>query len=497
MQVSAEVRKDMLSESSTVQEMLRALYFYGADYIMLVQGKMERLIHKDQLVALLEGGREEETLAQMATAELREPLRAKMQMESIPPASSLLLFEDGELSGTTFEAYRQWKIERETLLLPEWWNVPLPVVYVDDERVLLNDSAQELIPGGAKAVSKELERLRTEGMIVVREKKRDRTFSLSLLAENTYFVEDISGDFEMAEDLVWWAAIGKAFLRRMEENGLVVRRLSPYEAVPDDVVETIPCAWEGELMGRLAIYLPADAGEAAIEQPEPPIEREEPVSVSPLAAVAETFDDLSPASQPAGEEMPSTPPTDDAATVDDGNTPETIEERAPAKSKKAAKKTESPRPEKTIFDEPEPAAPKKSSSKSSAKRRVEAEPAVDAIAALNINPLELDERPKVRTMQTAESVKRAYGGAPSPRGGGKKKTEKPIAEEPQAATATAETEAVVVPPVPEPTPPSSEEGHVPQKERVSRPRRPKGEEKAATAKKGQNDAARSGRTSKR
>jgi hypothetical protein len=71
----------------------------------------------------------------------------------------------------------------------------------------------------------------------------------------------------MAEDLLWWASIGSAFVRRMEKNGLLVRRISPFGTPPEDAAEVIPCSWEGELIGRLVIELPGEDGAEIAEVP--------------------------------------------------------------------------------------------------------------------------------------------------------------------------------------------------------------------------------------
>jgi hypothetical protein len=260
MPADSEVKNGMLSIHSTVQEMLRALYFYGSNYIMILLEGKERLLHKDQLVALLEQGRAAAALEDMMSVTLAEPLAAKVAIEDIPQESALLIFADGELSGTTFEKYREEKIRESQIILPEWWDVPLPLLNIRNDRVSLNKKALELIPDGVKALSRQLERVKKDKILVIRGKKKSRTFSLSLLERETYFIEDISEDFEMAEDLVWWAAIGKAFVRRMESNGLTVRRISQYETPPGDAAEIIACSWEGELMGNLAIDLPKTGG---------------------------------------------------------------------------------------------------------------------------------------------------------------------------------------------------------------------------------------------
>ena len=291
-----DIRSDMLAQASSVQETLRAMYLYGVDYMLLLQGKSERLVHKEQLVALLEQGRDRATLEDIFSMTLHEPLSAKMQMEDIPPATPLLLFTagvgdaSGQLEKLSFAEFRQRKLDAEAVAFPEWWSVPLPLVHIDEDRVYLNPQGERTIPGGAASLAGQIERMRRERIASIKERKAERTFSLYPLGEDTFFAEDISGDFEMAEDLVWWAAIGKAFVGRMKENGLVVRRLSPYEDPPSAATEIIPCSWEGELIGRLAIEVPA--GTPTEEPPQakresaPKASRAKPVAPAPSSEIA-------------------------------------------------------------------------------------------------------------------------------------------------------------------------------------------------------------------
>jgi hypothetical protein len=262
-----EVRKDMLSLTSTVQEILRALYFYGADYIMVSIGKKERLLHKDQLIALLEQGRESATIEDMLSLALAEPISAKTGIEDVPPGLALIIFSDDGLYGTTFEIYREMKIREAMIVLPDWWGVPLPLLHLKDGRISLNDAALRLIPGGTRTIAGQIEKIQSEKLITIKDKKSEKTFSLLPLDLDTFLIEDVSGDFEMVEDLVWWAAIGSAFVRRMEGNGLTVRRVSPHGQVPQDAAEIIPCHWEGEMVGSFAIELPKESGPESANPP--------------------------------------------------------------------------------------------------------------------------------------------------------------------------------------------------------------------------------------
>ncbi|MDR3279384.1 MAG: hypothetical protein LBT23_02630, partial [Synergistaceae bacterium] len=224
---SSDVKSDMLKPESNVQEILRALYFYGTDYIMIIMGRRERLVHKEQLVALLEQGRERATIADIMSVILNEPLSARMQIEDIPSAATLLVFvqrgsnQSGELSRTTFEAYRDRKIREDEVVMEEWWGVPLPLIHIENEKIFMNDRALEVVPCDAQTMARQIDRMRLDRIVTVRDKKREKTYSLQPLSEGTFLLEDISGDFEMAEELVWWAAVGRAFFHRLEENGAV------------------------------------------------------------------------------------------------------------------------------------------------------------------------------------------------------------------------------------------------------------------------------------
>ena len=125
----------------------------------------------------------------------------------------------------------------------------------------MNGNAAGVIPCDAETLARQMKSMLADKTITVKEKKRERTFSLLPLGENIFMAEDISGDFEMAEELVWWASVGRAFFTRLEENGAVIRRFSPLQEPPETAAEVIPCFWEGELIGRLAVGLPADTAD--------------------------------------------------------------------------------------------------------------------------------------------------------------------------------------------------------------------------------------------
>ncbi|MDR3354514.1 MAG: hypothetical protein LBO21_05705 [Synergistaceae bacterium] len=272
-------KNEMLSLSSTPKEMLRALYFYGVDHLILNLNRRELLLHKDQLIALLEHGGADSTISELTSRTAGEQMSARGEIEEVPQNTPLLLFSqtrrDGggpklELVKITFREYRERKIRENTIVLPEWWSIPLPILHVTEDSIFLNDKAQGLVPGGAMSLASQMDRIRDDRIVTLSGDEGDRTFSLFALTDDSYLIEDISGDFEMAEDLVWWAAVGRALVRRMEDEGLTVKRLSSYEKPPEDAAEVIQCSWDGEVLGSLVVDFP----EGGLDGTQPEAERE-------------------------------------------------------------------------------------------------------------------------------------------------------------------------------------------------------------------------------
>jgi hypothetical protein len=325
----------MLKAESLVQEVLRALYFYGADYILLKMGHSEKLVHKEQMISLMELGHERTTVGEMSVMTLSEPAAARTRVEDVPPDTALLMFfrkgegPEGALSMTSFGEYRERKIKEAETVYPEWWEAPLPLLYMDDERVALNGAAGAKIPCEAKELAAQADKMKRDGMITVKNKKRELTFSLHSLEENVYLIEDVSGDFEMAEELLWWAAVGKAFVRRVEENGAVVRRVSPLEAPPASAAEVLPCFWDNEPLGSVAIGMPGGADGNETPAPGAVNEEKEDEAASP---------DAKDAAEPDASPEPEPRETQASERAEDSETGAVVEKPSRGKRARPAKK---------------------------------------------------------------------------------------------------------------------------------------------------------------
>ncbi|MDR1483088.1 MAG: hypothetical protein LBI74_10730 [Synergistaceae bacterium] len=270
-------RSEMLSMSSTPKEMLRALYLHGTDHLILCLNRRELFFYKDQIIELMGHGDADKTIDELISRSADERAATNAQIEEAPQDTPLLVFSLGkkdtgdlrfELVKTTFGEYRERRVRENTIVLPEWWSIPLPILHMTEDAIFLNDRALGLIPGGAMSLASQIDRIREDRIITLNGDggEEDRTFSLYALTDGSYLIEDVSGDFEIAEDLVWWAAAGRALVRRMEDRGVWIKRLSAYESPPENASEVIQCSWDGEIMGHLAIGLPSGESPGAARE---------------------------------------------------------------------------------------------------------------------------------------------------------------------------------------------------------------------------------------
>jgi hypothetical protein len=142
--------------------------------------------------------------------------------------------------------------------LPAWWDVPLPLLSVREKTLRINKKGKELF-GEISISHKEVERAlcKSEHLLSLRAPNRETTILLSPLDRGIYLMEDVSADIRAAEDIAFWAAVGKAFVARLEEQGVRVQQWRI-----DDVPQTSPegevltCVWEDRFLGYVSLDPP-------------------------------------------------------------------------------------------------------------------------------------------------------------------------------------------------------------------------------------------------
>ena len=266
-----------LSPGSTLLVLLRALYRLLLDYGALWPDGSEQafVFHKDQLVVLIERGQSEalvRDLPHLADEGLIRPVGPGEEDEG---AQALLVERRGARVLPLAEAAAPWEPK-----FPEWWEAPLPFALCARGRMRINRTA-------ALMFGTDLERLSVADLpekdefIVDLEGREPPCFlAFRRLEPDIFILEDCTGDLMEAQDISWWAGLGRTWVASIEKEGRTWRREE--DALPEDFAgQAWPCEWEGRFLGWLCVEEPtAQAVPAASDGGEPdappPIPRKKP-----------------------------------------------------------------------------------------------------------------------------------------------------------------------------------------------------------------------------
>lgn len=266
-----------LSPGSTLLVLLRALYRLLLDYGALWPDGSEQafVFHKDQLVVLIERGQSEalvRDLPHLADEGLIRPVGPGEEDEG---AQALLVERRGARVLPLAEAAAPWEPK-----FPEWWEAPLPFALCARGRMRINRTA-------ALMFGTDLERLSVADLpekdefIVDLEGREPPCFlAFRRLEPDIFILEDCTGDLMEAQDISWWAGLGRTWVASIEKEGRTWRREE--DALPEDFAgQAWPCEWEGRFLGWLCVEeptaqaVPAASGGGEPDAP-PPIPRKKP-----------------------------------------------------------------------------------------------------------------------------------------------------------------------------------------------------------------------------
>lgn len=223
--------------SMEVDELLRKLYETGADWLVVDNGRRWP-IHKDKLVSLIGMG-----LGEWPIKSILEKKSSCLRTKDVDSISErfVLLSHDGVTV-----------LDGESADLPLWWEVPIPVVRISKDGVEQNTRSEKLF--GEMAISKkDIALLLDQGEAMV-SCGGSRLF-ISRLEGDFFTVEDVSGDLSLAEDLGWWASVGKALWERLLDKGFKVTKKDRMDQV-EDSSELVTCRWDRDVLGYLEIIEP-------------------------------------------------------------------------------------------------------------------------------------------------------------------------------------------------------------------------------------------------
>mgnify|MGYP000986939515 FL=1 len=289
-----------LSPSSTLLLLLRALYRLLLDYGVLWPDGAEHafVFRKDQLVALIERGQSEalvRDLPRLAEEGLIRPVsidEALDEAQNEDPGENpdedkavraLLVERRGARVLPLAKAVAPWEPE-----FPEWWEAPLPFALCARGRIRINRTASLMF-------GPDLERLNAaelpekDEFIVELEGREEPCFlAFRRLDPDIFILEDCTGDLLEAQDISWWAGLGRAWVASLEKEGRTWRR---EETPPEGFAgQAWSCEWDGRQLGWLCVEPaapesppePDGVPEAEAEKPEASEREPEPAPEPPL-----------------------------------------------------------------------------------------------------------------------------------------------------------------------------------------------------------------------
>ena len=260
-----------LSADSNVQDSLKALFLHGAEYLFFYDEADCFFCHKDKLISLLERGKESVSLS-LLKAEIGalHPSTTAFNMDE-PIRGTVLCLVYGEVYCKTPKEFFEMQEELSSAILPEWWNVPLPMLFFSGEKVHVNPTASSVLgieSAQADTLRASVERGIHSGdfLLEIPSNQGEGVYAMNKVCENVYFIEDISADAEMAEQLIWWAAVGRTLVTRMESNGLKITHHRIGDSLPENTLETLSCSWDENELGFISVTeLNAEEDKIAID----------------------------------------------------------------------------------------------------------------------------------------------------------------------------------------------------------------------------------------
>jgi hypothetical protein len=244
-----------LSLASSRGDVLRALFFLSLEHCVLRSIERESMIafSKDQLVALLDRGVTEdriENIFDLVEKRLFRPLTFSSP-ESLGHTKFLVLTEEGSSTESADKAFAPMETN-----FPEWWSVPLPLAQLGKKKLVLNHFALKnpLARSILSIPAASLPNEKVEFIVNLQVKGTEHSIMFRSLGSRVYLLDDVTRDMATAGDIAWWASVGKAvslYLAGKERQ--YWRSESGDNSDLALAEESLPCMWEGKLLGYFCI----------------------------------------------------------------------------------------------------------------------------------------------------------------------------------------------------------------------------------------------------
>jgi hypothetical protein len=247
--------------------LLRTLYRMGLDYCVLPPAEEFSdviVFSKDQLVSLIERSSSENSIMDIAKRVAQGIFKPVAIFKSDFSSSDFLskggITDPEELQvlvvddeGANILSLKE-ALRPRTPEFPEWWEAPVPFAMCEGGKLHVNHTAMLMFGPDLKRLAIDSFPEKNEFLVALEDRQSPCSISFRRLEGDIFMLEDCTGDIAAARDITWWAAIGKAWVKALDEEKRAYLRCG------DEEVETfraghsiLPCEWEGELLGYFCV----------------------------------------------------------------------------------------------------------------------------------------------------------------------------------------------------------------------------------------------------
>ncbi|MBR2207622.1 MAG: hypothetical protein IJ859_02315 [Synergistaceae bacterium] len=243
-----------LTPDSTLLFFLRTLFSTAAEYGVYIPDTGDAVvINKGQLISMIERNCAEamiKRLPQLAQRNIFKPLDVE-KIDELEIEDSLALYVKNTGS---FIGNLELALNPDATQFPEWWNAPVPFAMSSRGVLKLNDKAVSMFGTGLEKLNAAELPDRDEFIVRLDGLNGTRFIAFRFLSPGIFTIDDCTEDLTDAQDITWWAAVGRTWVKEIESRGGTWQRLSnPPEGKSKNFRV---CEWNDEIQGYLNIEMP-------------------------------------------------------------------------------------------------------------------------------------------------------------------------------------------------------------------------------------------------
>ena len=240
-----------LTPDSTLSYFLRTVYETAAEYAVYIPEIGDAIVmSKGQLISIVGRNCADamiKRLPQLIERNIFKPINPD-EIEYPEQSSALYVKNTGAFLGTL-----EFALYPDEPQYPEWWNAPVPFAMASRGILKLNETAIKMFGTGLEQLNAQELPERDEFIVRLEGLNGTRFIAFRKLKPGIFTIDDCTEDLTDAQDITWWAAVGRAWVREIEAKGGTWQRL---ETPPEGKKTFRACEWNGQIQGYINVEMP-------------------------------------------------------------------------------------------------------------------------------------------------------------------------------------------------------------------------------------------------